>query len=802
MSQNNWEADKMLDVYIHDYFMKRKLLNSAKTFQQEAKVSTDPVAIDAPGGFLFEWWSVFWDIFIARTNDKHSEAAASYNESQISKAREAQQMQQQKSQQQMHMQQILMQRQLAQQQQMQQGQPQQGRDASHLLNGNANGIASNDNPLMRQNPGTANALATKMIEDKLKLPLQRDPSDDHAMKQRFGDSGGQLLDPTHASMLKSPAVVGQTPGQALHGTPGGMSGNLQQFQNRNQQLPLSATEIKNEVNPMPNTRVAAPEGSLMGVPGGSSLPLKGWPLTGLDTLRIQQQKSMMQSPQPFNQMHIHQQLLLQAQQNLASPSLMDIDARKMRMLSNCRSMGLGKDGQLIPIDEVVPNVGSPVQVGCPVLPRSESDMLMKQQMQNSQIPQQNSLSSQQAQILNQLHQPDKVGGAGSMTMDGSMSNSFRGHDQAAKNQLGRKRKQPVSSSGPANSTGTANTTGPSPSSAPSTPSTHTPGDVMSMPNLQHNGVSSKPISMFGSDPLTSGPNQLADMGRFVDDATLDDNVESFLSQEEADPRDSIGRGIDAGKGPLKEITCIAASADKVTCCHFSLDGKLLATGGRDKKAVLWSTDTHNPKSFLEEHTHAITDVRFSASVSRLATSSFDRTVRVWDADNPGYSLRNFTGHSAAVMSLDCHPIKDDLICSCDDNGEIRYWSINNGSCRQMFRFENGMTQVRFQPRVGKYFAAAAENYISLYDVETHTRVQALQGHTQKVQSLCWDVAGECLASVSEDLVRVWTNLELWDMAENRTMMMPVHDGLVTALSASVTGMVASASHDKYVKLWK
>ncbi|KAL2929350.1 Transcriptional corepressor LEUNIG [Bienertia sinuspersici] len=80
MSQTNWEADKMLDVYIHDYFVKRKLHASAKAFQQEGKVSTDPVAIDAPGGFLFEWWSVFWDIFIARTNEKHSDAAASYIE--------------------------------------------------------------------------------------------------------------------------------------------------------------------------------------------------------------------------------------------------------------------------------------------------------------------------------------------------------------------------------------------------------------------------------------------------------------------------------------------------------------------------------------------------------------------------------------------------------------------------------------------------------------------------------------------------------------------------------------------------
>ena len=85
------------------------------------------------------------------------------------------------------------------------------------------------------------------------------------------------------------------------------------------------------------------------------------------------------------------------------------------------------------------------------------------------------------------------------------------HFKVSKNQTGRKRKQPVSSSGPANSSGTANTAGPSPSSAPSTPSTHTPGDVISMPALPHSGTTSKPLMMFGTDgagTLTSPSNQL------------------------------------------------------------------------------------------------------------------------------------------------------------------------------------------------------------------------------------------------------------------------------------------------------
>ncbi|KAL5127629.1 Transcriptional corepressor LEUNIG [Glycine soja] len=805
MSQTNWEADKMLDVYIHDYLVKRDLKASAQAFQAEGKVSSDPVAIDAPGGFLFEWWSVFWDIFIARTNEKHSEVAASYIE--------------------------------------QPPQQQQGRDRVHLLNGGTNGLVGN--------PGTANALATKMYEERLKLPLQRDSLEDAAMKQRYGD---QLLDPNHASILKSSAATGQPSGQVLHGAAGAMSS---QVQARSQQLPGSTPDIKSEINPVLNPRAAAPEGSLIAMPGSNqgsnNLTLKGWPLTGLEQLRsglLQQQKPpFIQSPQPFHQLPMltpqHQQQLMLAQQNLASPSASD-DNRRLRMLLNNRNIGVTKDGLSNPVGDIVSNLGSPLQAGGPAFPRSDTDMLMKlklaqlqHQQQNAnpqqQQLQQHTLSNQQSQTSNHsMHQQDKMGGGGgSVNVDGSMSNSFRGNDQT-----GRKRKQPASS-GPANSSGTANTAGPSPSSAPSTPSTHTPGDVMSMPALPHSGSSSKPLMMFsadGSGTLTSPSNQLADVDRFVEDGSLDDNVESFLSHDDTDPRDTVGRCMDVSKGfTFSEINSVRASTNKVVCCHFSSDGKLLASGGHDKKAVLWFTDSLKQKATLEEHAYLITDVRFSPSMPRLATSSYDKTVRVWDVENPGYSLRTFTGHSSSVMSLDFHPNKDDLICSCDVDGEIRYWSINNGSCARVSK--GGTAQMRFQPRLGRYLAAAAENVVSILDVETQACRYSLKGHTKSIHSVCWDPSGEFLASVSEDSVRVWTlgsgsegecvhelscngnkfhscvfhptyssllvSLELWNMTENKTMTLSAHEGLIAALAVStVNGLVASASHDKFVKLWK
>ncbi|ONM41152.1 transcriptional corepressor LEUNIG-like isoform X4 [Zea mays] len=860
MSQTNWEADKMLDVYIYDYFVKRNLQATAKAFQAEGKVSSDPVAIDAPGGFLFEWWSVFWDIFIARTNEKHSDVAASYIETQLIKAREQQHQQppqQQQQQQQIQMQQMLLHRAAQQQQQ------QQRRDGS-LLNGTASGFSGND-PLIRQNPANANSMAAKMYEERLKLPPQRDSLDEASIKlqQRYGENVGQVIDPNQA-LLKA-AAAGQSSGQILHGTASGLSGTPQQVQARSPQQPPTAEQnIRTEINPVLTPRAAGTEGSLIGIQGsnqaGNNLTLKGWPLTGLDHFRsgILQQKPFMQSPQQFQQLQFltpqqQQQLLLHAQQNLSSSMSSDVDTRRLRMLLNNRNVVLGQDGQTNSGGDVIPNIGSPGQSGgsrndIDILIKKKFALLQQQQQQQSHSQQQQlqqpALSGQQSQSSNQLlHQHGKPG-VGSLPIDGNLPNSFGFPEQGSK-----KRKKPVSSSGRANSSGTANTAGPSPSSAPSTPSTHTPGDAMSIPQLQYNGGPSKPLMMFGSDgtgSLTSPANPLGDVERLLEDGSLDENVESFLSQDDMDPRETMGRCMDSSKGlGFTEVAKARASTNKVVCCHFSLDGKLLATGGHDKKVVLWFTDVLKRKSALEEHSSLITDVRFSPGMTRLATSSFDKTVRVWDADNPDYSLRTFTGHSASVMSLDFHPNKEDIVCSCDSDGEVRCWSINNGSCVTCVRvFNGGATRLRFQPRQGKYLAAASEKGISILDAETLQVCRTpLQGHVQIIQSVCWDAAGNYLASVSEDSVRVWSftsgnyiecihelicsgnkfhscvfhpnypnlliigcyeSLELWDIREKNTVTISnAHDGMVAALAASsASGLVASVSHDQLVKLWR
>lgn len=105
---------------------------------------------------------------------------------------------------------------------------------------------------------------------------------------------------------------------------------------------------------------------------------------GFDQLRsglLQHQKPFMQAPQPFHQLQMlspqHQQQLMLAQQNLTS-AVPNEESRRLRMLLNSRNMSLGKDGLPNSVSDVVPNVGSPLQPGGPLL-RGDQDMLMKVQ---------------------------------------------------------------------------------------------------------------------------------------------------------------------------------------------------------------------------------------------------------------------------------------------------------------------------------------------------------------------------------------------------------------------------------------
>lgn len=114
-------SKQLLNAYIYDFLIKSRLPQTARIFVNEADVPTSQnsssssnspgdgqaphiqfqkdnnlpqlsMAMDAPQGFLFEWWLVFWDVFQAKNNRGSSQMAMQYYQLQMMKQRQQQEL--------------------------------------------------------------------------------------------------------------------------------------------------------------------------------------------------------------------------------------------------------------------------------------------------------------------------------------------------------------------------------------------------------------------------------------------------------------------------------------------------------------------------------------------------------------------------------------------------------------------------------------------------------------------------------------------------------------------------------------
>jgi WD40 repeat protein len=107
---------------------------------------------------------------------------------------------------------------------------------------------------------------------------------------------------------------------------------------------------------------------------------------------------------------------------------------------------------------------------------------------------------------------------------------------------------------------------------------------------------------------------------------------------------------------------------------FSLDGRLLATEGREGVIQLWSATDREPLATLElPEPQPPREFVFSPEGSRLAATYTDHTIGLWDTTS-GEFLGFFTGHKQPVFSIAFSP-DGATLASAGADSTLRLWNV-------------------------------------------------------------------------------------------------------------------------------
>ena len=143
---------------------------------------------------------------------------------------------------------------------------------------------------------------------------------------------------------------------------------------------------------------------------------------------------------------------------------------------------------------------------------------------------------------------------------------------------------------------------------------------------------------------------------------------------------------------------------------------------------------------VEGHTHEVNDVAFSPDGQFLATAGADETVQIAKivVEDSGAKApppvrvirlaRVLRGHRGAVTSVRFSP-DGKRLASTSRDGTVKLWNVHDGTELFTLRgFTGVVNRVEFSPDGRRLATAGSDRTVRLWDVETGQELFALRGH--------------------------------------------------------------------------
>ncbi|MBD0311448.1 MAG: AAA family ATPase, partial [Microcoleus sp. T3-bin5] len=261
---------------------------------------------------------------------------------------------------------------------------------------------------------------------------------------------------------------------------------------------------------------------------------------------------------------------------------------------------------------------------------------------------------------------------------------------------------------------------------------------------------------------------------------------------------------------VKERNRLEGHGDVVWGLSFSPDGETIASSSVDKTVKLWRRDGSLLATF-KGHTNSVSCVAFSPDNKTIASASLDKTVKIWQRD--GSLLATFKGHTNSVTSVAFSP-DGQTIASASTDKTIKLWKSDGTLLRTIEQFAP-VNWLSFS-RDGKIIAVASDDgSVKLWSSDGKLIANLWHSENRqpsKIYTVSFSPDGETIASGGEDTtVKIWSIAALKHPAtQNSTQArdgellatLRGHSKWVFGVSFSNDGQtLASGSADGTVKLW-
>ena len=158
-----------------------------------------------------------------------------------------------------------------------------------------------------------------------------------------------------------------------------------------------------------------------------------------------------------------------------------------------------------------------------------------------------------------------------------------------------------------------------------------------------------------------------------------------------------------------------------------------------------------------EHTEPVIKIALSPHGNIIASSSHDKTIRLWHAQT-GEHLRVFAKQVNWAYNMTFSPDGDMLAYDSRD-GSIRLWNVQNNSLLFTIMGEwDDLSSVVFSPDGSMLASVAEDETILLFDVQSGMEMRTFPGHKGGTSDIAFSSDGSTLASSSSD-----GTILLWDL---------------------------------------